>query len=177
MKATRRLVVALGACAIVLSVSCGDGSPTGVGNQPATPAPDALLGGLLQPTGLLNCTPLPYDSVTRTIGPAGGTINVGPHSLWIAPGSLSGPVTITAVAPTGTQRAVRFRPEGLNFNGPAYLTMSYAQCSLLGTLLPKRIAYTTDLFQILEYLLSLDNILSKKVTGRIRHFSHYAVAW
>ncbi|MGH7751569.1 MAG: hypothetical protein ACREN5_02030, partial [Gemmatimonadales bacterium] len=95
----------------------------------------------------------------------------------ISPGALSQSVTITAVAPVGTQRAVRLQPEGLNFNGPAYLTMSYAQCSLLGSLLPKRIAYTTDLFQILEYLLSLDNIFSKKVTGRVRHFSHYAVAW
>jgi hypothetical protein len=31
--------------------------------------------------------------------------------------------------------------------------------------------------QILEYLLSLDNLWRKKVTGRLDHFSEYAVAW
>jgi hypothetical protein len=55
--------------------------------------------------------------------------------------------------------------------------MSYANCNLLGLLLPKRIAYTTERYRILEYLLSIDNLLSKQVTGRLKHFSQYAVAW
>jgi hypothetical protein len=47
----------------------------------------------------------------------------------------------------------------------------------LGRLLPKRIAYTTDQLQILYYLLSLDNLLSKDVTGTVNHFSAYVIAW
>ena len=55
--------------------------------------------------------------------------------------------------------------------------MSYANCNLLGSLLPKRIAYTNNLLEILEYLISLDNIFLKKVTGKLDHFSGYAIAW
>lgn len=55
--------------------------------------------------------------------------------------------------------------------------MSYSNCSLLGKLLPKRIAYTDDHLNILYYLLSLDNLLSKNVTGKVNHFSDYVVAW
>jgi hypothetical protein len=55
--------------------------------------------------------------------------------------------------------------------------MSYANCSGLGSLLPKRIAYTNDLLQILSFLTSADNIFTHKVTGQVKHFSEYVVAW
>lgn len=139
-------------------------------------APTALLGEAL-PSGLLACTPLPYDSVTATVGPEGGTIQVGSHVLEIPAGALAAPVTITAVTPSDTVNQVRFQPEGLQFQHAAALTMSYANCSLLGDWLPHRIAYTTDALQILEYLLSVDNLPSRTVTGRLEHFSTYAVAW
>ena len=81
-------------------------------------------------------------------------------------------------APTGLGvNAVKFQPEGLRFSTPAALTMSYSNCSLLGKLLPKRIAYTDDNLNILSYLLSLDNLLSKNVTGKVNHFSDYVIAW
>ena len=66
---------------------------------------------------------------------------------------------------------------GLRFVTPAVLSMSYSNCSLLGILLPKRIAYTDDNLNIISYLLSLDNLLSSRVTGKLNHFSEYAVAW
>lgn len=154
--------------------SCGDQAPTG----PAAPAPEAsLLGNLLQKTGLLTCSPLPYDSVTQTVGYWGGTINVGPHRLYIPPGALDHNVQITAVLSADTVNAVRFEPHGLTFDRPAYLTMSYANCNLLGSLLPKQIVYTDDVYSILQYLLSWDNLWGKKVTGEVHHFSQYAVAW
>ena len=82
------------------------------------------------------------------------------------------------MVPSGSKvNLVRFQPEGLQFRQTAYLTMSYANCSLLGKLLPKRIAYTTDALDILEYLLSLDNLFGKRVTGQVHHFSDYVVAW
>jgi len=87
-------------------------------------------------------------------------------------------VTITGSLVTGRGvNAVRFQPEGLRFQRSAYLTMSYANCNLLGRLLPKRVAYVGDGLDILWYLLSIDNLFSKRVTGRVDHFSNYAVAW
>src|SRR5882672_7010525 len=173
MKAIRFLMVALVVCVIA---SCSDRAPT----APApVPAPDAsLIGDLLRPTGLLKCSPLPAASATQTIGPGGGSITVGPHVLWIPPGALAAPTSITARIVTGQGvNAIAFQPEGLRFQTAAALTMSYANCSLLGKLLPKRIAYTSNLLQILEYLLSVDNLFSKKVTGKVTHFSEYVISW
>ena len=175
MKAARCLVVVFVVCALVFSSGCGDRMPT----APQSPAPSAdLIGSLLGATGLLKCSNLPYASTTQTVGGGGGTLAVGPHTLVIPPGALAQPTTITMTLPTGLGvNAVQFQPAGLRFQKPAALTMSYANCSLLGKLLPKQIAYTTDNLQILYYLLSLDNLLSKNVTGQVNHFSTYVVAW
>ncbi len=147
---------------------------------PRPPPPQALFEWPLPPppTGLLSCTPLTADSVTQTIGPDGGTIQVGVNTLSIPAGALDTAVTITAVAPSDTLRRVHFEPAGLTFQQPTWLTMSYADCSLLGSILPKRIAYTTDdLLQILEYLPSWDDLSGQTVTGQVWHFSDYALAW
>src|SRR6185295_19908172 len=106
-------------------------------------------------------------------------LTVGPHTLTVPAGALGAPVLITADAPVGTVNSVRFGPEGLQFAAgkPATLTLSYANCPLLGSLLPKRVAYTTDLLAILSYVTSLDDLLARKVTGSLAHFSRYAVAW
>jgi hypothetical protein len=175
MKATRLAVVAL---CLSLALACGDHTPTAA-PQVVSPAPQAdLIGGLLGATGLLKCSALPYASSTATIGPLGGRISAGPHTLVIPSGALAAPTTITMTAPSGLGvNAVEFQPEGLQFKTPATLTLSYANCSLLGKILPKRIAYTDDNLNILSYLLSLDNLLSKYVTGQVNHFSDYVVAW
>jgi hypothetical protein len=153
-------------------LSCGE-SPL----SPVSPPQASLIGGLLQATGLLQCTPMATATATQTIGSAGGVITVGPHTLSIPPGALGAPVTITATAPSGNVNRIQFQPEGLVFQRSAALTMSYANCNLLGSLLPKRIAYTDDALNILSYLLSVDNLFAKKVTGQLNHFSNYAVAW
>ena len=137
----------------------------------------SLLGGLLQTVGLLKCSPLPPATSTATIGPWGGSLTVGPHTLVVPPGALSQNVTITAALSADTINAITFQPEGLQFAKPAYLTMSYANCNLLGSLLPKHIAYTNDNYVILELLASIDNLFTRKVTGQVHHFSHYAMAW
>lgn len=179
MRRIRILTSALVAVALMAITSCGtDQGPTGV--APAADsigAPDYLLGSLLKPTGLLACRALPEATASATIGPGGGILRVGPHVLYVPPGALTENVAITAVAPSGPERAVRLEPHGLEFERPAYLTLDYDGCSTLGLLLPKRIAYTTDLFEILEYLLSFDNLWTQRVTGRLDHFSQYAVSW
>jgi hypothetical protein len=96
MKAVRGLLVAL---ALLATAACGDRSPT---DAPPVPAPDAsLIGSLLKPTGLLSCSALPYASATQTIGSAGGSIRVGPHTLVVPAGALSAPVAITGELRTG----------------------------------------------------------------------------
>jgi hypothetical protein len=165
-----------GSLAVAVS-SCGDvNAPTSAAVSAAVPAPD-LIGNLLSTTGLLRCSRLPDASASALIGPAGGQLKVGPHVLSIPAGALAQTVLISAEAPSDTVNSVRFSPEGLQFAKPAALTMSYANCSLLGQLTPKHIAYTTDNLVILSYLLSLDNLFKQQVTGQVNHFSRYALAW
>ena len=176
MRRTHLWPVVLLAAAGAIILGCGDQTPLGVARR----APEAngdLIGGLVAQAGLLTCQPLPYESTTQTIGPDGGTIWIGAYSLFIPAGALAAPTTITAVVPSGTVNAVQFEPAGLQFAQAAYLTMSYANCDLLGSLAPKRIAYTTDALDILEYLPSADNLFAQQVTGELYHFSEYAIAW
>ncbi len=175
MTTTRRLLLTLLAGATAVFLGCQENPPLGIG--PRGPAPEASLGSMLQETGLFTCSPVPDDSVTQTIGPEGGTIVVGLHSLSVPEGALDTAVTITAVAPSDTVNRVQFQPEGLVFQQPASLTMSYANCNLLWSTLPKRIAYVDDALDILYYLLTVDDPLTQTVTGQLEHFSEYAIAW
>ena len=171
MKAVRILAVLIAVCLIAPSCSEPPASP-------AVPPPQALIGSIVQPTGLLQCSDLPADSETRTIGPEGGSITAGPHTLRIPAGALDAATTITMSVGSGRGvNEVHFEPEGLEFERSAALTMSYANCDLLGKLLPKRIAYADDALNVISYLLSLDNLWSKRVTGKLDHFSDYVVAW
>jgi hypothetical protein len=124
---------------------------------------------------LLSCSAQPNVVVTKVVGTAGGTIVVGTHRLVIPAGALARDYTIRAEQVTGRVNSVRFAPEGLLFAKPARLTLSYGNCSPL--LLLKRVVYTNELLSILELIPSLDNLKTRTVTGDIRHFSRYAVAW
>ena len=142
-----------------------------------------LLGGTLgtvtntlsATVSLLTCRSLPYQKASRTIGAEGGTISVGRHRLVVPRGALTRKVTITAEQMPGTSNSVRFSPEGLRFERPAEVTLSYENC--LNLPLPKRIAYTNEGLKILELLLSRDARSSRTVTGPVNHFSRYAVAY
>lgn len=134
-----------------------------------------VVGTLGQVTDLLTCSPQPYAVTTQTIGPKGGTIFVGTHTLDIPKNALSQSTTITAEQITGSTNSIRFSPEGLHFNQPASLTMTYDNCALV--LLQKKIVYTTEKLKILEVLNSLDLFKQKAVTAPIDHFSRYAVAY
>ena len=156
--------------ALVL-VSCDTPAPM---TAPSRVQP-SLIGGLVP--DLVACTPLPYDSAAQVIGPSGGTIRVGPHALTVPEGALDSDVAISAAIVDGNVNAVRFGPEGLQFNKKASLTLSYANCGLVFGLLPHHIAYTDDLLNILDTVTADASLLSGSVTGKIRHFSDYAVAW
>lgn len=173
---------------LLLTVSCGTESPTSPTSAPAAAASATdpqisasllgnLTGGLLQ--GLLSCSPQPYASTTQVIGPEGGTIRVGRHTLVIPQGALSQAVSIRAESPSDAVSSVRFSPEGLQFNSghSPVLTLDYSTCPMGRIQVLKHVAYTTDRLQILSLLISLDNLLLMKVSAPIEHFSRYAVAW
>ena len=175
-RATRLMAVLLAAG---LAVSCG------TEKTPTAPPPNASLVGntLGTVTGLvvgtlLKCTPQPFDADSARIGPNGGILQMGNNALVIPPGALTSTIWIKGSALRDTVNSVRFSPEGLRFARPAALVMSYSNCDLLGGLLtPKRIAYTADNLRVLQWLPTYDNILSRTVTGRLDHFSRYAVGW
>lgn len=134
-----------------------------------------LTGSLI--SGVLACPSSQTYTATKTIGIWGGAIDVGPHRLVIPPYALRQNVTITATAPAGSVTTLYFEPHGLTFERPTALTMSYAHCGLLSGL-TKRLVYVDvdqDL-KILEILPSLNNFWLRKVTGKLDHFSAYAVA-
>jgi hypothetical protein len=134
-----------------------------------------VVGTLGNVTDLLLCSPQPYARVTQTIDRDGGVIRVGTHTLIIPNGALASRTTITAEQISGKTNSIRFSPEGLRFEKPAVLTMSYGNCALV--LLQKKIVYTDEKLRILEVLRTLDLFQRKQATAGIDHFSRYAVAY
>ncbi len=138
-----------------------------------------VVGGLLDITGLLTCKEQKYDVEYQTIGPDGGTIRVGNHSLVIPRGALHKYVRITAEQMEGSTNSLRFSPEGLKFHKAATLSMDYRNCENVET--PKAVVYTTEELEILEVLRSFDlqllNLDKYKVVAPIDHFSRYALAY
>jgi hypothetical protein len=130
--------------------------------------------GVLSSLTVFRCETPAYGSVTETVGLDGGLIKVGPHSLYIPPGALREPVAITATAKAGSQVKVDFQPEGLQFERPAVLTLSYEHCAKR----PRhpKIVHVDDLLRILELLPSLNDRRKERVTGKLDHFSGYAFA-
>jgi hypothetical protein len=185
MLRTRMRTLALSAVLIATSASCfSDMGPTGISTPDVPKTNESLLSPILGVTSnlvgtLFQCTPQPFAADTEVIGPAGGVITMGKHTLVIPAGAVSSPVRIIGSAPVGNVVSVQFQPEGLQFN-PNHLpklTLDYSACPLVPVLLPKRIAYTDSKLNILSYLLSIDNLLTRRVTGQVHHFSRYAIAW
>lgn len=160
--------------AVVLLGSC-DRTPLAPVTNPA--AADVTTDAWWLQGLLLKCSPLPADSTSTVIGPEGGSLAVGPHTFTVPAGALAFPTEITVVIDPDSVNQVRFAPQGLVFQQPASLTMSYANCGLWGILIPKRIAYVTDDFHILQLIPSIDDAFHRRVTGQVSHFSQYAIAW
>lgn len=183
--------------AVVVVASCTLDAPTAPTPPEASapvmvqpPMPDyGLVDGLVGTLGrvvggLLTCEPEPFVANSAVIGRAGGTIRFGSHTLTIPAGALERNVRISGQVPSDTVNSIRLFPEGLEFDRPASLTMSYDNCGLLASTLnllglnkPVRIAYTTDALRILYYVPSIDDPRRQKVTGYLDHFSRYAVGW
>lgn len=131
-------------------------------------------GGQLPGIDLLRCEPKPFDGDAKIIGPEGGTLQMGEHRLEIAKGALTEEQLIVAEAPTTSLVEAQFEPEGLRFQVPAKLTLSYKGC-----VLPPRadlgVVYLGNGNRILELLPSKDDRPTNSVDSDIQHFSRYAV--
>src|ERR1044071_3642141 len=125
---------------------------------------------------LASCTPLPAETVTMVLGPQGGTLNIGPHTLTLAKGALQSTVEITAEIVPDNANYVKFSPEGLRFNPGAKLKLSYANCPG-ATIKNLRVVYTDDALNTLEVLSSKADPKRRTVWAPLSHFSIYAVAY
>jgi hypothetical protein len=134
-----------------------------------------LVSDLLNVTGLLSCQEQRYDVEYETIGPRGGTIRVGKHALVIPKGALRYYVRIKAEQMRGPTNSVRFSPEGLQFEKSATLILNYQNCQNVDV--PKAVVYTTEQFDVLEILKSMDFLKARTIAAPIDHFSRYAVAY
>lgn len=190
MKWSRRYTTLALAFALVAGLSC-----TSDTNAPLAPSTEqqgspsfgligdvtggltsTVTGTVVDVSNLLLCSPQPYDITKQIVGPEGGIIRVGNHSLVIPQGALSSDVEIKAEQIKGNTNSIRFSPEGLRFAKPSVLTIDYSNCSVV--LLQKKIVYTDEYLKIKEVLkASLDLFKKKTVTAPIDHFSRYAVAW
>src|SRR5437879_5526620 len=142
----RRLVISLGLLlgAAVAASHCGTPPPLG---DDADDGDDTDEEG----DSLVSCRPLPYESVTQTIGPEGGVLEVRRNWLVVPRGALQDTVSITAVAPSDTLALVRFQPEGLRFQKTAFLVVAYDNCRVKRGV-PPRMSPVTDAFDVIDFL-------------------------
>src|ERR1044071_2076780 len=125
---------------------------------------------------LASCTPLAAETVTTVLGPQGGTLNIGPHTLTLAKGALQNTVEITAEIVADNANYVKFSPEGLQFGAGAKLTLSYRNCPGV-TIKNLSVVYTDDALNTLEVLSSKADPKWRTVSAPLSHFSIYAVAY
>jgi hypothetical protein len=165
---------------LLVTVSCSTDERALGPSSPEQPAQllsstDGLgISTLIEVAPLLGCIEQPYTKATKVIGPEGGTIVVGTHTLVIPKGALTAKVQITAEQVQGSVNSVRFSPEGLQFARAAEVRLSYSNCEQVPA--KKQVVYTDEQLKVLELLPSRDANSSRTVSGKIDHFSRYAVA-
>ncbi len=189
MRPDRLPLAALLVAVTAAALSCADHSTTGPTAGPEASAiarsgapvlhasKKAGGGGSGGSGGVDSCSTVLVGMIRQTVGPAGGVVALGPARLTIPPGALSAVVTIQAKIPAGySGNYVQFKPDGLVFQQPASLRMSYSNCSLVNATQLK-VAQVTDGLQIIQYVPSTNDLGGLTVTGQLQHFSNYAVAW
>lgn len=129
-------------------------------------------------TTLTPCTPLPEAFASGWIGPKGGMLKAGPHSLKVPPGALSTSVLVTLEAPSSTINRVGLEPQGLKFEPgyTGYLAVSYANC-LVPPGSDQHVARVSSKLKVLEVIPSLMDSSTLTVEGKLALFSTYAVVY
>ena len=168
------LAVILAALSGAAATACSpDAVPTGA-TPTVSESPQLLVGGGASTRRLLRCEPSKRYRSDVVIGPSGGTIRVGPHSLKIPAGALSARTRIEAVVPAGPYREIDFKPDGLQFAVPAELVMNYKGCDYIREA-DVTIVYVANDYTILE-VLPASFLTGYKLRSPLNHFSKYMLA-
>ncbi len=177
-----KLAFIIAAAALALAVGCRDASaPTAVARPAVAAVNRAASHGANQRDDvagtpqLLACDTHDSASASATLGPAGGTIQVGGDRLVVPGGALTTSTLITATIPADTLADIHFAPHGLHFNKPVILVLSTTGCNV-GSASPSYVVYLDNSGNVLETLDATFNGGSHTVTTRIHHFSSYAIA-
>jgi hypothetical protein len=139
---------------------------------PNTPA--FAVAGTRPPT-ITRCNQ-PYGATSGWVGPQGGRLKAGGHTLYVPAGALSAPTFITMETPSGNISHVVFGPEGLKFNSnyPAHLVMGYQNCQVTPDA-TQQVAYTSASLNILETQPSVSDPATLTVDAKLTHFSDYVI--
>lgn len=89
---------------------------------------------------LLQCNVTEPLATSATIGPEGGALFIGAHSLVLPPGAVQGQVAFTATVVPDQYLKVRIQANGeesWRFNLPAVLSLNFGSCEVSGS--PDRI--------------------------------------
>jgi hypothetical protein len=164
---TRIFSFVVGLLAATLIAACSDDA-----TAPSTPA--LAVAGTRPPT-ITRCNQT-YGAASGWIGPLGGRLKAGGHTLYVPAGALSAPRFITMQAPSDNIGHVVFGPDGLTFNEsyPAHLVMSYQNCSVAPDA-TQQVAYTSETLKILETQPSVSDPATLTVDAKLTHFSHYVI--
>jgi hypothetical protein len=141
----------------------------------APSTPSFALAGTRRPPTITRCRQF-YATTSAWIGPEGGSLKAGGHTLNVPRGALSAPTFITMEAPSGNVGHVVFSPEGLTFdpNYPAHLVMSYLNCSVAPDA-TQQVAYTSASLNILQTQPSISDPATLTVDAKLTHFSDYVI--
>jgi hypothetical protein len=164
---TRIFSIIAGVLAASVIAACAD--------ETTAPSKPALAVAGTRPPTVTRCSQ-PYGATSGWIGPQGGRLKAGGHTLFVPAGALSAATFITMETPSGTVGHVVFGPEGLTFNPstPAHLVMSYQNCLVTPDAIQK-VAYTSASLQILETQPSVSDPATMTVDAKLTHFSDYVI--
>lgn len=125
---------------------------------------------------VLRCEPTRRESETRTVGPKGGTLNIGPHRLVIPAGALDREVAITGTAPSNPAVNLEFAPHGLQFKRPVEMVIDYGKC-LVPDDVELGVVYMLNGWRPVEKMPSSDARKDRRISALTDHFSGYVVGW
>jgi hypothetical protein len=132
---------------------------------------------ILEPSALLRCDPLQFTGSASIVGPDGGDIDVGPHTLRVPPGALPWDAVITVEAPTGLEVGIELSPKGVGFREKLVLEIDYKHCTVSDTLPPLRGVWVSDSGTVMEFPPTVDDRQNGRLSVELDHFSKYAVAY
>ena len=161
---------------------CGDTSEVVDGVLVASPPAGAPKTPVVEPSAGVGVLAAPDAAVSieSVIGPAGGTLGIGPAAITIPPGALADDLTIPirpVASPVAgaTGQVFEIEPSGTQFTVPATVTLSYANVDLGGSS-PGVFAVGTVVGAVWQALPGqILDVTAQTIPGTTTHLSPYAL--